>query len=361
MRTAVVTTTINTPVFLKDYAGNVKVNRHNVFFVVIGDRKTPLTVKDYCRGLEHDTGIQIDYLDVQDQEGYLIDFPELQNHLMYDSIQRRNIGILIAYQKGAETIITIDDDNYFISSDFIQEHSLGVRQKFDVIHSKSGWFNVCSFLEEKDEIPFYHRGFPVHQRWKEEKIVKEKADIKIVVNSGLWVNEPDIDALTRLYRPVTAIKYLREDNFALGKGTWSPFNSQNTALSRDIVPAYFLSPYVGRYDDIWASYIISAIADHLGDSITFGKPVVRQDRNLHNFWKDMEKEKMGMIMTDRFCEILRKTNLTGTDYQYCFLEIIQAFEGETTNREIFSGEEEGFLQKFIEGLIVWHKTIQRIR
>ena len=48
-----------------------------------------------------------------------------------------------------------------------------------------------------------------------------------------------------------------------GKGTWSPFNSQNTALSAKIIPAYPLSPKVGRYDDIWASYVIYRIAGPL--------------------------------------------------------------------------------------------------
>lgn len=360
MKTAIVTTTINVPVFLKDYADNVKNNGHDAFFVIIGDKKTPPEVKDYCRGLENNTGVEIKYLDVKDQESYLKDFPELGSHLLYNSIQRRNIGILIAYQRGAENIITVDDDNFFVSSDFIKEHTVGVRQKLEVISSESGWFNVCSFLEEKDNLPFYHRGFPVNQRWKEERIVKKKSDVRIVVNAGLWLNEPDIDALTRLYRPVTAAKYLREDNFALDKGTWSPFNSQNTAILRDIIPAYFLSPHIGRYDDIWASYIICAIADHLGDSIVFGKPIVRQDRNVHNFWKDLEKEKMGMILSDRLCEILRKTNLGGRDYRSCFSEITRALEQETARGEIFSGEEREYLKKFIEGLNVWQRTFQRL-
>lgn len=361
MKTAIVTTTVNVPVFLKEYTQNVKSNRHDAFFVVIGDKKTPLAVKDYCWDLEKDTSVEIKYLDVEDQERYLTDFPELGNHLLYNSIQRRNIGILIAYQRGAENIITVDDDNFFVSSDFIKEHTVGVRKKLEVINSRSGWFNVCSFLEEKDNLPFYHRGFPINQRWKEEKIAKNNSDVRIVVNAGLWLNEPDIDALTRLYRPVTAMKYLREDNFALDKGTWSPFNSQNTALARDIIPAYFLSPYIGRYDDIWASYIILAIADHLGDSVAFGKPIVRQDRNMHNFWKDMEKEKMGMILTNRFCEILRKVKFTMSNYQSCFSEIINAVDREIRIEETFSGEEQEYLEKFVEGLDVWQKTFKRLK
>jgi hypothetical protein len=40
----------------------------------------------------------------------------------------------------------------------------------------------------------------------------------------------------------------------MANGTWCPFNSQNTALHRDLIPAYVLSPLIGRMDDIWARY-----------------------------------------------------------------------------------------------------------
>ena len=75
--------------------------------------------------------------------------------------------------------------------------------------------------------------------------------------------DPDIDAVTRLAAPVMATGYKRGESFALAKGTWFPFNSQNTALAREAIPAYFLSPHVGRYDDIWASYVVKSVAVHM--------------------------------------------------------------------------------------------------
>ena len=55
-----------------------------------------------------------------------------------------------------------------------------------------------------------------------------------------------------------------DHNFFLAPGARGPFNSQNTILARAVLPAYFLSPNVGRYDDIFASFMVKRIADHLG-------------------------------------------------------------------------------------------------
>jgi len=47
-------------------------------------------------------------------------------------------------------------------------------------------------------------------------------------------------------------RYTRDSSYVMANGTWCPFNSQNTALHRDLIPAYVLSPLIGRMDDIWA-------------------------------------------------------------------------------------------------------------
>jgi hypothetical protein len=50
-------------------------------------------------------------------------------------------------------------------------------------------------------------------------------------------------------------RYTRESSYVMANGTWCPFNSQNTALHRDLIPAYVLSPLIGRMDDIWARHV----------------------------------------------------------------------------------------------------------
>jgi len=323
MKTAVVTTTINVPKLLQGYAKSVRRYRHlDTHFVVVGDKKTPSAAKSFCARLEKRSGVPIHFFDLKQQEDYLKKYPELNRRLPYNSIQRRNIGILFAYEKGAESIVTIDDDNFFIAGDFLGEHALPKEKvPLEVFSSGTGWLNVCGFLKEKNGFSFYHRGFPMKKRWLKEKLSSRKKSVKVVANAGFWLGDPDIDAITRLTLPVDVSEFKRRSNFALDIGTWSPFNSQNTALSREVIPAYFLSPDVGRYDDIWASYVIKRIADHLGHYISFGKPLVYQERNPHNYFKDYEKEKHGMALSDLFCDWLKSIRLKGSDYSKCYREL----------------------------------------
>jgi hypothetical protein len=149
-------------------------------------------------------------------------------------------------------------------------------------------------------------------------------------------------------------------SIALDPGTWSPFNSQNTALMRDVLPAYFLSPYIGRYDDIWASYIINRITEHFGDVISFGEPLVRQQRNPHDLWKDLDVERNGMILTDDFCGALRSIPLTGATYHQCFGQIAGALQRAWTEGANWTESQKEWRFKLIEGMGIWHAAFEEL-
>jgi Reversibly glycosylated polypeptide len=359
MRIAIVTTTINIPVLLRAYAENACYYGHSdVDFIVIGDRKSPPETADFCQTIPH---YPCHYLDIPAQKDYLGRFPDLWTHLRFDSIQRRNIGILLAYQRGAEVVITIDDDNFVMQQDFVGIHgAVGSVREMNSLGSTSGWFDVCSFFDVDDGVRFYHRGYPWKMRWTEQShfVASSRLTRRIAVNAGLWLDNPDIDALTRMDRqPVVRGLHLPNgENFALHRGTWSPFNSQNTALLREAIPAYFLSPYIGRYDDIWASYIISRIADHMNDAIVFGSPVVRQDRNPHNLWKDLDVERNGMIMTDDFCAALRSIPLTGKTYHDCFGELIHGLTTTWAEGPEWTDSQKEWRSRLLEGMSIWHSV-----
>jgi len=77
--------------------------------------------------------------------------------------------------------------------------------------------------------------------------------------------------------------------FPLASNKISPFNSQNTFLSRRVLKDYFMFPHVGRMDDIWASYYVQA----KGFRVVYNKASVYQKRNPHNLIKDMKAEFLG--------------------------------------------------------------------
>lgn len=362
MKIAIITTTINVPYLLKEYVINAKkFNHKDIFFVVTGDKKSHPDTKIFCDNLAKNSDYKIIFLDISNQEKYLNSYPELKNSLPYNCIQRRNVSILYAYEKGAEIIITIDDDNFIIKdNDFIGQHSIvGTNKEIETLSSSSGWINVCDFLNEKNGYSFYHRGFPLKKRWIDQSIIKKIKKGRIVVNAGFWLQDPDIDAITRLTLPIKSTGFKKRNNFAIDIGTWTPFNSQNTAVHRDAIQSYFMSPFIGRYDDIWPSYLIKKIADHLGDFITFGFPLVKQDRNEQDIIVNLENEIEGMRLTDRFCDMLKDIKLSENNYLSCSQEIYKKLKEYQKKNNIFNKKENIFFNKFLEWIDIWNKTIIR--
>jgi hypothetical protein len=358
MKTTIVTTTIYVPHALEKYAENARFYGHErVNFIVVGDKKTPPETRAFCDGItaKH---YPCEYLDIEDQRQYLERYPELWRHLPFNSIQRRNVGLLKAWEGGADVVITIDDDNWMLNHDFVRLHGVvGEQPELPAVESSSGWFNVCSMLEEAGGARFYHRGFPRGERWKEAEAFTCVAPLRrrVAVNAGLWLDDPDIDAMTRLERPIV-VRGMREGappRFVLQPGTWSPFNSQNTALLREVIPAYFLSPCIGRYDDIWPSYIVTRIAHHLGDVIAYGHPLLRQKRNEHDLWRDLDAERVGMLLSDEFCATLRSIPLHGATYAECYGELTQKLPDAWRPGQKWSDAMLRAREGLLEGMSVW--------
>ena len=91
-------------------------------------------------------------------------------------------------------------------------------------------------------------------------------------------------------------------DFPFTSNKFSPFNSQNTFLTRKVIENYFLFPHVGRMDDIWASYY----AEAKGYKVVYNNPSVYQKRNIHDLTKDMEKEIIGYKNNLNLIKIIKK-------------------------------------------------------
>lgn len=362
-KVALVTTTIYVPELLDSYLADARASGWaDLTTIVVGDRKTPPAAADFCAGLRRRHEYDVRFLGVAEQEAYLANYRRLARYLPWNSIQRRNVGMLMAYEEGADIVVTIDDDNFLAEPNFFAGHAAAGRPaELDAFGSTSGWVNVCATLEEARGFRFYPRGFPPGARAggpELDPVVSRRAG-RVVVNAGLWLEEPDVDAVTRLAVPMRVTGYRRRDNFTLARGTWSPFNSQNTALAADAIPAYFLSPTIGRYDDIWAGYVLLAIADHLDGLIAFGHPLVRQGRNPHDFWKDLDAERMGMRLTDRFCGYLRAIPFAERTYADCYEEAIEGLAAAIAADRSPDAAERDCLHEYVAGMKVWHGALSR--
>lgn len=357
-----VTTTINVPYLLHDYVLDAKRFGHNLQgVIVIGDKKTPHDAGEFCAGLTAKTGTEVRYVGPAEQETYLARWPEFRDYLPWNSIDRRNIGMMMAYQTGADVVATIDDDNYLAQPDYFGGHAhVGDVGRVDAVHSQSGWWNVCEMLTEERGIPFYHRGHPYSKRWTADEAFQSETPVtaRTVVNAGLWLDDPDVDAVARLNGPIRAVgvspRY--KPRLACDIGTWAPFNSQNTALLREIIPAYFLFPCVGRYDDVWASFIMRHLSDTAGDLVTYGAPLVRQKRNPHSYFRDFDDERLGMEHSDAFIHAVRLCTVPPGDYAAGFAAVARQFPDKIREACEIHKKNPAVFDEVARGMTIWSQV-----
>lgn len=320
---AVVITTINDVTeFVKQYMNNAVFHRQIAQFIIVADKKTPVASFKTLAQL----GPRVTVLTCALQEAWMMQhYPSLQQHLPWNTIARSNVGRLWAYAHGYGGILMLDDDNWPTAENFIEHHNIvGTERNNVTVQSDTGWFNVAQTLVETDGVEFYPRGFPPAHRWEAVLESQELVLKRVAVNAGLWLGDPDIDAITRLERPLrtTAYKASWSRTLALRPGTWSPWNSQNSAIWRDALVTYWMSPYAGRHLDIWASYISNLAIEHMGDVVTFGRPLVNHERVDHNLYKDLDDEAYWIEHTDNFITTLRTLEVTGKTYTETMRSIV---------------------------------------
>ena len=252
-------------------------------------------------------GFEFEFMDAKSQEAIMKSKPFMYDLIPWKRVQRRNLGYYFAYKENYNYLITIDDDNYPLTKDLIIKHIENLESKENEIISPKNeqisWYNPCSLLPNR----IVHRGFPHHLVYKKQEFILKKGLGRVVASEGFWLGDPDITALSRVEgNPLnTKIEKIElKNNFCLSFLLKSPHNTQNTAYRREIIPALFLSAKIGRYDDIWASYFLKALMYIKEDLISYGYPLVRQDRNDHDILHDLELELYGMKNTVEFVDEL---------------------------------------------------------
>ena len=368
MKFSVVLTTINVPYALEAYVKNAKKFEYSdVEFIVMGDHKTPAETYNLIDRLNLESGYRFCYMGVREQEK-LHRFDELKNFLPWNSISRRNLGYLIAYEHQADVIISIDDDNIPLENcDFFGANSIvGKEISCFEVESSSGWFNIGTMMQTNPPGRLYVRGFPLSKRWIENKDTFKQVKSVIKVNAGLCVGDPDVDTFTRIAYPC-CITALNTPQLILSCNTWSPFNSQSTAFHRSLIPCMFLITFregseilagnnTFRLDDIWMSYFIKLIMNKFGDRVCYGLPYLQQNRNFHNYSEDLRRELPALRMTDRLIELLDSIHLQSSNYQDCYDELIEILASTTK----FSGVESQWLSEMVEGMRIWSRTTKRL-
>jgi hypothetical protein len=312
----IVFTTINHPAILNDLYENIHRHGHldSVKIWVVGDRKTPATAEGLSREVSR-KGLETIYFDVEQQDAWGKCLA-LYDLIPYNTDGRRIFGYLKALDEGCETLLSMDDDNFPTSDDFVGRHmKTGQLWHESVVREQAKFHNICEYLTLEPQRPIFPRGFPFHLRShvNAPQAVEAPQGARIGVTEGLWLQEPDIDATTWINGKVKAISYEGPDLFVLEQSTWSPVNTQNTSVVRALIPAFvFVTmawPVPGgkldRYGDIWGGYFLLALMQRTRYHLAFGRPLVDHRRNPHNYVDDLRYEFWGMILTDWLLEHLR--------------------------------------------------------
>ncbi|HWT79271.1 MAG TPA: hypothetical protein VN648_10770, partial [Candidatus Methylomirabilis sp.] len=106
-----------------------------------------------------------------------------------------------------------------------------------------------------------------------------------------------------------------DDSRVLARGQYVPISGMNLCFQRDFAPlAYF--PLQGdgwpyrRFDDIWFGVIAKKACDHLGWSISMGRPSVRHIR-ASDVYQNLVKEAPGIGFNEHFWRVIDAIELTG--------------------------------------------------
>ncbi|MEI7912593.1 MAG: STELLO glycosyltransferase family protein [Verrucomicrobiota bacterium] len=282
--TALVVTSIGSPnAALRELAAGCLASGWD--FVVAGDSKSPADfAMDGCRFLS---------LDAQRDSGF-----GLGRLCPERSYTRKNLGYLAAIQAGARVIVETDDDNH-PSAEFWMPRQAGVQCR---AVECDGWVNAYQYFSRAF---IYPRGLPLSHARDVGPAAGCLETLHSPIQQGLADNDPDVDAIYRMLFPLPFHFDGDAGPVYLRRGSWCPFNSQNTTFLAEVFPLLYLPASCSfRMTDIWRSLVAQRVLQANGLGILFHRPTVWQERNTHDLQQDFMEEIPGYASNVRMREAL---------------------------------------------------------
>lgn len=245
--------------------------------------------------------------------------------MSFQSLRSQKHWLSQSDQEGAELIYETDDDNIPYNSflGIIDRHVEGR------LVQKTGWENVyIHFTDDR----IWPRGFPLEyitQSLNNETVLGQRQLWDCPIQQFLADGDPDVDSIYRLTTE-TETKF-RSNTVILSKGTFCPFNSQNTLWWSEVYPLLYLPSFVSfRMTDIWRSFIAQVCLYQVGKHLAFREATVFQVRNEHSLIRDFKDEVPGYLNNVKIMEILSNLNLSsrqsdmGQNLRLCYQKLVEA-------------------------------------
>jgi hypothetical protein len=280
-----------------------------------------------------------------------------------------SFGFLLAYEEQPDIVLELDDDTFPVPRNpIIDGHLTSIGDHCGkVVTSLGGWYNTLDSLR-LNEPGIFPRGHPYHPSARSGKYHWTTAASKVVLNMGLWLGHPDLDALTILSRGGLNGKCdvrstgIKEKQLVVGRGTYFSLCSMNVGFRPEIIPAFYqlYMNYMGidRFDDIWSGILFKKVADHLGAGVSLGRPVVRHQKRCRDVFKDLGAEVEGMAINDSLCQIVHRLTLEGNDYWTTYRSLCSGLEPAIAKMSRPSWRK--FLAEQVRKMRIWLSLIDRL-
>ncbi len=298
--------------------------KHGWCMVIVSDKKGQPTYD--IKGIPEEGRRRVIYLNVQDQLAFADQTQiDMIRDLPWNHFGRKNVGFLYAIAHGAKWIWDFDDDNELTGQGDIVIPGLKGSEVTFLEANRSGIpaFNPYPLMGAT-HFPVWPRGLPLTRvkdeqcyKFKKEELIKTSAPISSFgIIQSLANHDPDVDGIHRLIMPLhfdfqPGPQSSRTNTLpvAVPQDSFAPLNAQAALFLESALWMTFLPVTVhGRVTDIWRGYVAERLGREIGKRVLFTPPLVRQDRNPHNFLADMQGESDLYLRSDALLQVLSGTS-----------------------------------------------------
>lgn len=263
--------------------------------ICVGDTKTPLDWQ----------ADNVDYISPEMQDRL---FPLFSKVFPWGLYARKNLGYLYAIKSGAKLVAETDDDMF---PDKGYPPDLSLERTVTVLSGKK-FINVYPhFLKTPPDHPVWIRGFPLECLKDQEPVREKKEKVITPIQNSVLDKNSDFDAVYRFLYPEW-LELKKEGEYAIDKGSYAPFNTQNTFFHEVAFPLLYLPATPGFHaEDIIRSYIAQRLVWEIDGRLVFTPPVQHTlNRNPHDNLDDFRLEVPVFLKVKQLVEILDSLSLS---------------------------------------------------
>jgi hypothetical protein len=280
-----------------------------------------------------------------------------------------SFGFLVAYEEKADLVLELDDDVQ-ITKGFVEKHVETLSSEEGVtVHAEGKWYNTMENLALNGNSAIYPRGHPYSPETRQRDYSWVENGGECVLNMGLWLHDPDLDALTLLYHGGldgtcdVKSKGCKRKKVTVEVGTYFAVCSMNTAFKTRVIPAFYqlyMNPKsIDRFDDIWSGIFLKKIADHLEEKMCIGEPLGSHIKRSRNALNDLRKELGGIIINEKLWRIVDEAKLSSKNFADCYLELSEYLD-DSLNEQIKEPAYVKFLRLQTEKMRTWIEAIDKL-